>query len=130
MPTGYYLSLFRRGVFLLGSPQDTYSPLSSCLAVEERGKEGGIWGGFTPHVHRLSVQFESLKDLNGERASQMLSPKDSLATPPPLTLTAAAGMQLLSVFDSVSGRDAHLAFCSSEAVAAMIALGLGGVWEG
>ena len=86
-----------------------------------------MWGGFTPHLHRLTVQFESLRDLNGEKAA---FPKDTaLVTPPPLTLTAAAGMQLLSVFDSVSGRDAHLAFCSSEAVAAVVALGLGGVWE-
>jgi hypothetical protein len=42
--------------------------------------------------------------------------------PPPTSLTAAAAALGTSVFNSVSGRGAHLSFCSSEELGALLAL--------
>jgi len=138
-PTGTYLSLFKH-VILMASPQDSWAPFVSSMACADgggffEGLKGGE-GGY-PRVQRVSVLFHSLKDVNlvrstgegtfGEGGDSLLfPPKDeAMSRAPPLSIAAATGQTLLSALDKVSGRDAHLAFCASEGVAALIALGLG-----
>ncbi len=112
-PNGALLARFQH-VVLLGSPQDGYSPYHSCLAgmskatIPGYGPQGaafaamvaGFWsglgkGGVAPVVTRVSVAFPAV----GTTLSSRLT------------------------VDAVLGRQAHVAFLETDALAAFIALG-------
>ena len=59
----------------------------------------------------------------------LAGPHDAAVAAPHATLSQQAAQGVLSVFDAVSGRDAHLALCTSEAVAALVAVGLADAWR-
>ena len=88
------------------------------------------WGG---SAARVSVQ---LREVGGGGAQQAAlaegatGPRDSAcAQAPPATLLAALGTGLAGVLDSVSGRDAHMAMLTSEALPLLVALGLAEAWR-
>jgi hypothetical protein len=144
VPNGALLAPARH-VVLAGSPQDSYSPLASALAAAPapgaageraaaafwRGLEGPAAGGAARRVWRVSVHFSEWHASGAPAAARaeaeglLPPPRDAGSAPPPpppASLSAAASQGVASVFNSVSGRGAHLGFCGSEELGALLAL--------
>jgi hypothetical protein len=101
-----------------------------------RGIEGPP-GGDGPAVWRVALQFSDFEGGGGggggaqpwaarAEAAGLLPPRGDAGSaqppPPPASLSAVAAQGLTSVFNSVSGRGAHLAFTTSEELGALLAL--------